>query len=201
METELAGYLVGYDTDVWIDVPLHFPEQDWATRDDWARDVAERTGREMPEPETTIGRFYETAREIAAFSVPDAAKRFWYFPVAGSFLSVAHLYTASRAELGEASLEDCAGSAESSLTVPVVAEIESDGFGRLVRVLSTTSLEQEDGSNRVVGCARLVGEAAGHVFLLEVIDDNLGRIALMLDDLKALMEAIRIVPAEESQTR
>ena len=188
----MTGYTFAYDPELWIAVPLDFGPTEWADAEAWADDVSRQISAGAPDPESVRPAFYETALEVAALDTPGAADRFWYFPVDARFVSVVNGYAVPRDVIeGEATLEQFAGSDDESITVPSIESFDSAVFGRLVLGLTTTAFQDDDDQRVVVGQARLVGETAGHIFLFEVLDRELGRIALMLEDMTALLESVR----------
>ena len=192
MEARVIGYSVTLDPALWIDVPLSFPSEQFATAEEWAVGVAEHGSRDMPDPLAKQLWLYLMAKKATELRVDAAERRFWYFPIHAEMVSVAHLYAGTRSEIGPVTLEEVVGANEPSVTYPVLEEFPSPRFGRIVRGLSTETVNEEEGGSHVAGRARIAGEQDGRVFLLEVIDRNLSTVALMLDDLMVLFESIEV---------
>jgi hypothetical protein len=188
----VTSYAFDYDPALWIDVPLDFAGTQWGSAEEWANDVARQITVGAPEPLSVREAYAETALEVARLEVAGAADRFWYFPVEASFVSVVNCFVVPRELIGaEATIEQFAGSDEESLTVPSIELLDSAPFGRVALGLTTSAITGSDDERVVVGQARLVGEAEDHVFMLEVLDRELGRIAVMLDDMTTLFESVR----------
>lgn len=201
------GYRVEADPAKWVPVPKRFPFGEWDDEAAWTSDVPERLAAGADDAEELAG-WYRTLAS-AVLKVPDphpgVVDTFWWLPIDREETTLAHLTVVPRSELGEATLADVASTGSETVSLPVVEELQSRVFGTVARSLEMIPVrigDRPDGEPEVgvLGVVRLAAESHDAVFLLEVIDPSLDMIALMLDDLLALLDSVRIGTVDELES-
>jgi len=200
-----AGYILEADPRLWINVPIEFPTDEWTSAEQWADEIPARLASGLDETDERVAWFRGVTRAIVKVPLPNDAvrERFWYFPVDRPQVALAHLTLIPRDILGSEPLDDLALSGgPTRVAAPRLDRLESPVFGEVLRGLEaheSGAPQPEQGAPldasaepAVVGVVRLVGEASGMVFLLEVVDPDLAKIGEMLDDLEALFASIEI---------
>ncbi|PJJ73261.1 hypothetical protein CLV46_2847 [Diaminobutyricimonas aerilata] len=203
MDMTEYGYRLIADPATWVPVPREFPFGEWVDADAWLADVPSRLAAGVTDAGEIAEWYRRTASAVLDVPAPHAGvqETFWYLPLDRLETTLAHLSVVPRAVIGEATLEDIATTGAETVMAPRIERIPSRVFGEAVRALETlpARIDDADGGTGVgiLGVARLAAESHGAIFLIEVIDPSLDRIALMLDDLLGLLDSIRIGTIDE----
>lgn len=182
-----------YDPSLWLEVPLAFPSGSWATAEEWADEVGESSPAGIDDAEARRAQLRAGALEVARFGRGGEARRFWYFPLSGQALSLAHLYLLPPGVVSDETVADFLSWQDGRITDPVVETFDVAGV-RVVRSLLLAEAQPAgapDGPARqAFGVARaaVVGEAGATV--IEIVDADLREVSTVRDDLVVLAGSI-----------
>lgn len=195
MELNEPGIRVDADPELWIPVPLAFPNGEWADVDAWVATVAAAITVGIDADDEVQRQLWALTRDIAEMEPPEASAiaRFWYFPRSGGAMQLAHLYLAFRDEVGDVPLEELGLRSSFELLPQRVEPIESGNVDAALRIVAVGIAR--DGHRTIeVSLLRYAGERHGVVAVLEVIDTGLEPIAEILEPLGALFSGLTWSP-------
>ena len=193
MEMNTVGYSIDMDPALWVPVPLDFPTDEFASPGHWARATVARMVTDIELPDGLEGDLERLAVSIAESDspLPGAEGRFWYFPVTGGVMQIAHLYATTRDAVGDLTLVEVAiggrGEPEPQRADPAAF----GGFDEAWRVVLLGSLPGNT-EEVPVGHMRFVGESRGIILMLDVTGTDLAVLGVMESHLAELFASIRI---------
>lgn len=204
MEVVQPRFSVNPDPELWISVPLDFPSAEGQTAESWAWEItlAILEGIDgVTEPTKRQFMLLAQAIALADSPLPDAQARFWYFPVVGGPMQLAHLYAAPREQLAELTLVEVAAGGAGEPTPQRVEECDIAGFREawcvtLLDEIPGESLRQLAGHTETsasatpFGSIRIIGDQHGVVLMLEASGTDLYALAGMKEDLIALFGTV-----------
>ncbi|MNW23764.1 hypothetical protein EDF61_105182 [Arthrobacter sp. JUb115] len=186
----MTTYEIEPDLEFWIPVPRSFPEDNWATAEQWAQDLAELAIPEDPE----LRKVYEQlALDVANNQIAEAEHTLWYSPEDGHALGTAHLIVLD--DDPALSLEELARPDYESAAPVQMSEYHSESLGQIIQLSSVIALDgKREGNGSAVlpaiGHVRTVARSHGLVFLLEAYDSDLSALSFMMDPMIDFFEAV-----------
>lgn len=193
------GYSVDLDPTLWIPVPLAFPSEPWTDATQWARVTTERLLDGMEVPEGLAQELQDLALTIAQSDspLPEAEGRFWYFPVGGGVMHIAHLYATTRQAVDDLTLTEIAAGGRGEPEPQRADRVSFDGFEDAARVILLSVVPQDGYGEVPVGHMRFIGESKGIIVMLDVTGTDLAVLGAMESHLADLFASIRIGTSAE----
>ena len=188
------GYSIDLDPALWIPVPLEFPAGTWTDSHQWAQGTTERLMTGLDVPDGLRQELLSLALTIADSDspLPDAEGRFWYFPVTGGVMQVAHLYATTRTAVDDLTLVEIAAGGRGEPEPQRAEPVSLTGFDDAWRVILLSVVPEEGYGEVPVGHIRFVGESRGIIIMLDVTGTDLAVLGTMESDLAGLFASIRI---------
>ncbi len=175
-------YTIELDHRVWIPVPLSFPWNGYPDAAAWASDLATSLMTGIDAPAEVRDALESSALAMAAVEppLPGPLERFWHLPVEGGPERLVHLYVT---ETDARAAEELAELARAGVGgyVQTVTVLEGTSFDVAIRAVVLTELP-----DRRLSVLRVVGVAGGHVFLVELIEEQ----TAVLEELEPVVEAL-----------
>ncbi|MBG6238976.1 hypothetical protein IWX78_001955 [Mycetocola sp. CAN_C7] len=198
MEMNTVGYSVDVDPALWVPVPLEFPTNEWPNAQVWAETTVRSLMTDMEIPDELHGDLERLALSIAASDspLPGAEGRFWYFPVTGGMMQIAHLYASTRDAVDDLTLVEVAVGGRDEPEPQRADSVQFAGFDDAWRVVLLGTLPGDD-EQVPVGHIRFIGEAKGIIVMLDVTGTDLAVLGVMESHLASLFASIRIGTAAE----
>lgn len=188
------GYSIDLDPALWIPVPLEFPAENWVDARSWAHGMTERlmTGLEIPDGLATELESLALTIAESDSPLPEAEGRFWYFPVGGGVMQVAHLYATTRQAVDDLTLVEVAAGGRGEPEPQRADRATFTGFDEAWRVVLLTVVPEAGYGEIPVGHMRFVGESKGIIVMLDVTGTDLAVLGAMETDLAELFASIRV---------
>lgn len=175
-------YTIDLDHRVWIPVPLAFPWNGYADAATWAHDLSTSLMSGIDAPDEVRDALEQAALAMAAVEapLPGALERFWHLPVEGGPERLVHLYVT---ETDATTAEQLAELARAGVGgyVQTVTVLEDTAFDVALRAVVITELP-----DRRISVLRTIGVAGGHVFVVELIEEQ----AAVLEELESVVESL-----------
>jgi hypothetical protein len=188
------GYSIDLDPSFWIPVPLEFPADMWRDARSWAHGTTERLMTGLEIPEGLAQELEDLALTIAESDspLPEAEGRFWYFPVGGGVMHIAHLYATSRQSVDDLTLVEVAAGGRGEPEPQRAQRVTVDAFDEAWRVILLSVVPEEGYGEIPVGHMRFIGESKGIIVMLDVTGTDFAVLGAMETDLAELFASIRI---------
>ncbi|GAA1892778.1 hypothetical protein GCM10009715_42810 [Paeniglutamicibacter psychrophenolicus] len=198
--SSVTSYEIAPDLDYWIPVPRSFPEEEWASAEQWAEDLAEVA---IPDDVDLRQVYRMMALDVVNNQVAEAEHTLWYSPEDGHAMGTAHLIILD--DDTEQSLAELSLPKYESATPIQVKDYESDVFGKIVQTTSTIAVDlphEDDGAAILpaIGHVRTAARGHGLVFLLEAYDANLATLGFMMDPMVDLFDTVSFEDDDEYGT-
>ncbi|WP_313810849.1 hypothetical protein [Glutamicibacter sp.] len=192
-------YEIDVDLETWIPVPREFPDEDFATAEEWADDLAEAAIRNDDALRKTYRRL---ALEVANNQFEESSHTFWYSPEDGHALGTAHLTVFE--DEPEVNLSEYARPEYESVTPLQLAKFDSAVFGEVVQAASTIAsgpIAHDDLTmSAAIGHIRTVGRSHGFLFVLEAYDADLATLGFMMEPMVELFETVTFGEEDEQDS-
>jgi len=174
-----------FDPELWIEVPLGFPAEEFDSAEAWARQIAESAA---PADAAVRERIETGAATLASAPRGGAARRFWFFPLSGEVTAIVDCFRLPRDSRLEDSLEEILGHVDAPSTDPVVTQLDPGAAMRVVRVARIGRAETaEEGPSAVYGVIRLGRVTEREIEIFETVNDDLTTMGYMMDQLDRLV--------------
>jgi hypothetical protein len=185
-----ATTLPDYDSDTWIEVPLDFPVGGFDSAEQWADDLAEDALGATSADDGTRAGVREAALAVANHTRGLASRRFWYFPLLASTVTLVQYYELPREPGIDDVLVEFLGYHEHRSTDPVVTELVSSSGERLVRVAFLVGEVAEARNSAVFGVMRIARVSEHTIDLFELMDEDLVTASQVVSDLELLAASV-----------
>jgi len=181
-------YTIELDHSVWIPVPLQFPWNDHADAAAWAAELSHDLLHGMGAPDEVRDALERSAVAMAAVDppLPGPLERFWHLPAQGGPERLVHLYVTETEATTAEQLVFLARAGLGGLVQNVVV-LEDTPFDVAMRVLVLAPLGDRD-----IAVVRVLGLAAGFVFVVELIEEDPVALEIMEPVVESLFRAIRL---------
>jgi len=181
-------YTIELDHRVWIPVPLVFPWNGYPDAAAWAADLSTSLMSGIDAPEEVRAALHEAAIAMAAVEppLPGALERFWHLPVEGGPERLVHLYVTETDARTAEELSELARAGVGGY-VQTVTVLEDTAFDVALRAVVLTELP-----DRRIAVLRAIGVTGGHVFVVELIEEQTAVLEELEPAVEALFRSIRV---------
>lgn len=195
----MTEYVIDLNEDDWLGVPPGFPYLQWEDAAAWAAELAAAA---VPDDAESRAVFEAMAVSLASERPASAEQTLWFTPLDGRAMGVAYLSVFAQ-DAATPSLADLAVLGIDSPTPVQLTRHESAVFGEVVQSAATIRLADVGGDDGdgVAGSIRTVGIAAGLVFMLNAVDENLDVLAVMQEPLLQVMDGIQLLEGDDALDR
>lgn len=180
-----------YETDTWIEMPLHFPSGPYESADQWAKAIAFQATDGLPGEAELRERTESAAHVVARVQHQVASRKFWYFPRDFGTETVAHSYVMEYD--GVTSVEELLTGDAAEYSFPRVVEHEPVDGKRIVSVAHTIPFEiAGDQEAAVAGSLRLARVEEDALVMVDIVDKRAHMVGIVFDDAVALAGSLSV---------
>jgi hypothetical protein len=181
-------YTIDLDHRVWIPVPLVFPWNGYADAATWAHDLSTSLMSGIDAPDEVRAALEQAAVGMADVDspLPGALERFWHLPVEGGPERLVHLYVTETEARTAEELAELARAGVGGF-VQTVTVLEGTAFDVALRAVVLTDLP-----DRRIAVLRTLGIRGGHVFVVELIEEQTAVLEELEPAVEALFRSIRV---------